>query len=934
MYSCTARICFIACVPQIVEIIRNIPPLANFRHDFEESGEIDLAAAAKADLILAGPDVDDAGVRALIGAKKDGAEIILLRPETGCPDPALLSGIEDVWKLPLQADELRFRFGHWQKTFKKELDFWQKDQFLECLMNTSPNLIWFKTKDGIHELVNSSFCQTVNKTRQQAQGQGHAYIWNVEHDDPACVESERVVMSSGKVHTNEEQITTGEGKRILITYKAPLRDLDNSMMGTLGIGIDVTRERQYQEKLIQNNKALEMIFTTMDCGIVCHSLDGRRVISANNAALGLLGYSSMEELNSCFQMVAPTVVPEDQPRLRAVFSQLKKVGESASYEYRVRHNDGALHHIMGNAKLVEKDGELIFQRFLLDCTAQKLAEQKIQNERDKRQKELVRALSVDFQVVFLLDSDKSEVLQLLDYPDEELKKIFASDMPLEQKLETYISTCVHPDDAEACRREFSFDSLRARLQGNGLHYFNYRALHEGKAHYFQMKAVRAGADSDSFGIVVGLQSVDSRTRQDLMQRGILSDALKQAKKASQAKSAFLSNMSHDIRTPMNAVLGYTRLALDNLENRDTVTIYLKKIMDSGSHLISLINDILDVSHIESGKIQLEESACDLMALLREIWNIIKPTADAKSQQFRIDMDNIRDSNISCDKLRLKQALLNLLSNAVKYTGQGGSICLSIAQLDCQLPGHATYEMRVSDNGMGMSREFIDHLYEPFERAQNSAMAGIQGTGLGMAITKDIVDMMKGEIKVKSEPGAGTEFTLLLTFRTLEKGVRPAVETPATEIGEGDPSVRGGRILLVEDNAMNQEIAYEFLTRAGYSVEIVNNGQEAVNRIESVGVGKYDIILMDVQMPVLDGYSATGLIRALPQKGAATIPIIAMTANSFEEDRVEALNRGMNGHIAKPIDFRKLFGTLDSFLAGQGAVKPEKTAVLCEDESGI
>lgn len=918
MYQCTITIYFAACPPQVEETIKAISPLEHFSHAYEESAEASADKAGRADLILAGPACcNDNDLRVLLQAKKPEAELIVLREKDASPPPEFLPALTDIWPWPLNSRELGFHFRRWQNIFKQGKDLSQSGQFLECLMNTSPNLIWFKDKTGVHELVNASFCQTVNKTRQQVQGRGHAYIWDVESDDPACIESERIVMESGKIHTNEEHITTGEGDRILITYKAPLRDFDQSMMGTMGIGIDVTRERQYYARLLQNNAALETIFTTMDAGILTHALDGSRALSVNNAALKLLDYASLEDLNENFQMVAANVLPEDKERLYTAIKQLKNAGDTASYEYRIAHKDGSLLHIMGNAKLVEKDGELICQRFLLDVTAQRLAEEKAKSEQERRQKELVRALSVDFQLVFVVDEEgeNGAILQLLDYPDQQLKNIFDNALPLIQKIKAYIATCVHPDDRKACEAEFSIGSLHSKLAVDGIYYFNYRVIHEGETHFFQMKAVRAGTIGDSYGIIIGLQSVDSRIRYEMEQRSILSEALKQARRASQAKSAFLSNMSHDIRTPMNAVLGYTALALNHPENSDAVKSYLGKIRDSGSHLVNLINDILDMSHIESGKIQLEENLCHLPLLLREIQNIVKPMADAKNQALSFEMADLRNTDVYCDKLRLKQVLLNLLGNSVKYTPAHGVINLAVSQRACPLAGHATYEFRISDNGIGMSSEFLERIFEPFEREHTAATASIQGTGLGMAITKSIVDLMKGEIAVRSELGSGTEFTILLTFRAhavkdVEK--RKGASFDSNESGSSAPS-RRGNILLVEDNDMNQEIAYEFLTGAGYAVDVANNGQEAVEKMQSAQAGDYDIILMDVQMPVLDGYKATGMIRGLPDRSVAAIPIVAMTANSFEEDRMEALNRGMNGHIAKPIDFKELFALLDKFL---------------------
>lgn len=1037
MYTCTVTVCFAGCPDHVVEVIQAIQPLSPFTHEFTVENSAAAAHVAAADVVIAGPELGQDARRALPDIMRADAELVLLTQGECALPAALLARAVAVWRMPMPDEELRFHFSRWQEWFKQGKELWQTRQFLECTLDTAPNLIWFKDKNGVHELVNASFCRTVNKPREQVQGRKHAYIWNVEADDPACIESERIVMESGEMHVSEETIETGAGRRMLMTYKAPLRNVDGSMMGTMGIAVDVTQERLYQEKLLRNNATLEAMFTTMDCGILYHSLDGSRIISVNRAALELLDFASLDEMQSSgFQMIASTVMEEDRPKLREAISRLKNVGDSTSYEYRIKHADGRLLHVVGNAKLVEKDGEIVCQRFLLDCTAQKLKEEEEQSRKERRQKDLVRALCVDYQLVCVLDPDARDdsILQLMEYPDQNLGRIFSADMPFPQKMEMYIRTCVHPDDQEPFRRAFSTEALKAELTNKKIYYFNYRVLDGEEVYYFQLKAVRAGDLDAPYGIIIGLQSVDASTRKELEQKSRLSEALKQAKKASTAKSIFLSNMSHDIRTPINAVVGYTSLALAHLDRREQVEGYLQKILSSGNHLINLINDILDMSHIESGKIQLEEMPCELPVLLHELWNIVQPAAGAKNQKLTIETENIRDEHVYCDKLRLNRVLLNLLSNSIKYTGEGGVIDLHIAQEDCALPCHAAFVFRIRDTGIGMSEDFLTRIFEPFERAQTSTMAGTQGTGLGMTITKSIVEMMKGEISVRSKPNVGTEFTLRVTFRLAEdqraRSDRDAVANLAVLVVDADRRAaentarllrgrglhvdvaaaakdalrlfgqqsgsyalclidrnlpggggeelarrideqagvcrprmvltcdtwgetrktsaedifdawlgkplfwsdvcdcllssaeassgsdkrrcaRAGRLLLAEDNAMNQEIAKEFLTEAGYMVEVASNGQEAVQMLTASAPGYYDVILMDVQMPVLDGYGATKRIRELEDPKLASIPIVAMTANSFEEDKQEGLMRGMNEYITKPIDFNILFSTLDT-----------------------
>ena len=516
-------------------------------------------------------------------------------------------------------------------------------------------------------------------------------------------------------------------------------------------------------------------------------------------------------------------------------------------------------------------------------------------------------------------------------------------------------------------------------------------------------------------------------------------ALQHEGAANRAKREFLFNMSHDIRTPMNAIIGFTSLAATHIDNREQVLDYLKKISTSSQHLLSLINDVLDMSRIESGKVKIEEKAVHLPDLVHDVRSIIQPNVAAKRLSLFIDTMDIEDEDIITDPLRLNQILLNILSNAIKFTPTGGMISIRIAQKNGAPKGCVCYEFRIKDNGIGMSEEFQKHIFEEFSREESSTVSGIQGTGLGMSITKNIVDLMGGTIALTSEPGKGTEFIVTLCFtRSGQKaepkqlpqleglralvadddtntclnvstmlskiGMRPewtisgkeavirtkyAVEQgdafsvyiidwlipdmngieivrqirkvignrcpiiiltaydwadiedearaagvtafcekplflselrrvlaepfraePASEPAQPTAAdLKGKKLLLVEDNELNREIALEILKEAGFVVDTAEDGAVAVQKIKQAAPGQYDLILMDIQMPNLDGYEATRQIRALPDAEKANIPIFAMTANAFEEDRQNALAAGMNGHIAKPLDVPHLLSVL-------------------------
>ncbi len=891
------------------DIIKEMPPLENFTHEFSQSDEPDRVTAAKADVILA--NLKDMDVKKALGLllpdKRKEAELIVLSDKAVILDlEDNMTEIKDIWTVPMSEEEIRFKFLRWQQTYKMSKDYWETSHFFESTINSVPNLIWYKDKAGLHEKVNDSFCKAVNKKKSQIEGRGHAYIWNVEQDDPACIESEHQVMSKRKTYVSEETIKTGDGIKLLTTYKSPLYDIDGSVMGTVGVAIDITQERAYEQELIKRNRMMETVFTSIDCGVLCHTVDGSKILSINTAALKILGYETLDELISDgFDMVAQSVIDEDKEKVRECLGKLKNEGDSVSMEYSVKHADGKIIHVMGNMKLLKENGELFYQRFLLDCTDQKLQ----QEREEKRQMQLLKALSIDYMFVcyFDLDTSTGNILRIDDDSISIINKVFDGEIPMTESLERYIQMFVYEEDREMLRQFSSQDRLIRELAEKNMYSVNYRAVSGNEIKYYEMKIVRAGEWKQYRGIVLGIRSVDEETRNEMEKKRMLENALVQANKANKAKSVFLSNMSHDIRTPMNAIIGFTSLALSHIDNIEQVEEYLRKIMTSGNHLLNLINDVLDMSRIESGKMKLEENPCRLSDILQGLYNIIQADAKAKKLQLNIEAGDIENEDVICDELRLNQVLLNLLSNAVKYTGEGGSVRLKLTEKTGAPEGYANYEFCITDNGIGMSEDFVQHIFEPFEREKNTTFSGIQGTGLGMAITKNIVDMMNGSIEIKSKKDSGTEVLVSFVFKLNSQ------TKEQREVKDKSLNLQKGRILLAEDNELNQEIAASILSDAGFSVEIAGNGQIAVDMLKQSQEGYYQLILMDVQMPIMNGYEATKEIRKLSDKKLSSIPIFAMTANAFEEDKQEALRCGMNGHIAKPIDVEKLFEVLDKIL---------------------
>ena len=647
--------------------------------------------------------------------------------------------------------------------------------------------------------------------------------------------------------------------------------------------------------------------------------------------------------------------------------------------------------------------------------------------------ELFKKLSLNVDDVFLmLDAETAKV----DYVSPNIERLLGIPWR-EARQDARVLAALHPKDSPDRDKNY----LEGLLSGQQREWDDeYGHLETGERRWFHIVAMGSEVEGRTKHILV----MSDRTA-DKQVNQALSDAVAAAETANRAKSTFLSNMSHDIRTPMNAIIGFTTLALSNIDDTDRVKDYLGKTLASSNHLLSLINDVLDMSRIESGRIHLEEVEVNLSDVLHDLKTIVSGQVYAKQLEFYMDAMDVTDEDVYCDKTRLNQILLNLLSNAIKFTPAGGTVSVRVRQLAGKVRGCGQYEFRIKDNGIGMSQEFAQKIFEPFERERTSTVSRIQGTGLGMAITKNIVDMMGGTIKVQTAQGKGSEFIICLPMRTqaehrpVEKiteleGLKALVvdddfntcdsvtkmlvkvgmraewtlsgkeavlrarqsiemsdvyhayiidwrlpdmngievtrqirslhddtpiiiltaydwsdieveakaagvtafcskpmfmsdlrETLMSALGQNQTDAaqellpqknadfKGRHILLVEDNELNREIAQEILREYGFRVDTAENGAVAVEKVCTAAPGSYDLVLMDVQMPVMDGYTATRKIRALDDPARAKIPILAMTANAFDEDRCNALESGMNGFLSKPIVIGDLVQELHKIL---------------------
>ena len=537
--------------------------------------------------------------------------------------------------------------------------------------------------------------------------------------------------------------------------------------------------------------------------------------------------------------------------------------------------------------------------FLLSCVSRSRTEKRSILQ-DQKRLCVINALGHAYTSISLVNL-KTEEIEIIK-ASENMKPDQKGDILSKARREELTQQMIAEPFQEAYREFADRSTVAKRLEDRAALSFTVQ-MTDGK--WLTMIIVPQGYDKDGklCTVLVANRDVTEEKEREIEQDKNLRNALAVAEHANRAKTAFLNNMSHDIRTPMNAVIGFTALATTHIDNKELVLDYLKKIHTSGEHLLSLINDILDMSRIESGSVQIEYTTVHLPDILQDLRTIIAGSVYSKKQKLHIDIQNVCHEDIITDKLRLMQVLLNIIGNAVKFTPMGGMICVCVSEQPCKKDGYATVVFRVKDNGIGMSPEFQEHVFDSFAREHTVTENGIGGTGLGMAITKNIVDMMGGTIRVESEVGKGTEFTVMLAceISELNPEQKEAIKNKKQENRtESRRSYKGKKILLVEDNELNREIATAIMQEIGLDVDIAEDGTDAVNIMSSAEGRSYDLIFMDIQMPKMDGYTATREIRTLKDPKCANIPIVAMTANAFEEDREKAIRAGMNGHIAKPI----------------------------------
>ncbi len=619
--------------------------------------------------------------------------------------------------------------------------------------------------------------------------------------------------------------------------------------------------------------------------------------------------------------VRETVHPDDKERikntinmenLRKIFSEQKQyVGTYRNIE------DGVQHYYQYDFRRVGDTENIVAGFRLIDAIVEE------QTAREKKEKELIEAnlreekehsevmssLSTIYSTIFRADIDTGRYDILTCVPL--MRRVVAASGNFDDVKDEIIASFIEPEFRDSVRAFLDFNTLSERLKGVNTITMDYKAP---AGQWIQARIVVKRRDNEGVAreILYVARDVTEEKVRDLEQQEALTHALVAAQQASKAKTTFLNNMSHDIRTPMNAIIGFTALAQTHIDDRIQVQDYLDKINTSSTHLLGLINDILDMSHIESGKVKLKETAVHIPGLLHDLCTMLQGLVNSKNQKLSVDILKVIHEDVLTDKIRLNQVLLNIVGNAIKFTQSGGDIIIRLIEKPCSLKNYATYEFSVRDNGIGMTQEYLGHIFETFSREYSSTVSGIQGSGLGMAITRNIVDMMGGDIRVESEEGKGSLFTVTMNLRLAGEIVKneSAAALPGEKEKKKTYDYSGRRALLVEDNELNREIAISLLEETGMLVDSVNDGDVAVSTINQQPSDKYDLIFMDIQMPKMDGYTATREIRALPDNKKAAIPIVAMTANAFEEDKRKSYEAGMDGYISKPVSITAIAKVLD------------------------
>ncbi len=712
--------------------------------------------------------------------------------------------------------------------------------------------------------------------------------------------------------------------------------------------------RQYVLTLlnVQDVRVADEIVKFMDempGGFLIYQADGsEKIIYANKALIRIFQCESLSEFleltkNSFRGMVHPDDLEEVEDTI------LKQIADSQYdldyVEYRIIRKDGEVRWIEDYGHFIRsKSSGDFFYVFLSDATdkitrqltekaalisEKKRHEQKIQTlmkEYDKERKiisqehlrrlEVIEGLSVNYETILYADLDSDKILpyRLSCRTERQFKKRFET-RGFIWYVTDYVNTWVHPEDRDIMLKATSIKYIRQKLLEYKTYYINYRVINGSEIQYLQLRVVNVGSRDHISQIVMGYRKVDEEIRREMEQNQVLEEALNNANLAIIAKNSFLSNMSHDMRTPLNAIFGFTSLAKMHMGDNSAITNYLNKIEASGRQLLDLIDKVLKISWAETNNMQIAEEECSLTEIIQDVYQGMLLKASEKNIALSVNFENLKHSEVCGDAGKLSQILLYLAENAVTYTKNDGRVELCIKELEASANDYIVYQFMIKDTGIGINEDFLENIFEPFEREKNTTFSGIHGTGLGLTIARSIVEMMGGKIEVDSEVGRGSTFTVTLRLRVCNR--------MNEEFSERDGMAdifQNQKVLLVEDNEINLEIETEILKEIGFLVETAENGSIAVEKVKNSKPGEFQLILMDIQMPVMDGRQAAEAIRSLNDPQLSRIPIIALSADAYESDKRMSMESGMDDHLPKPVDVPLLLEAIGRVLKKEGNEK--------------
>ncbi len=645
------------------------------------------------------------------------------------------------------------------------------------------------------------------------------------------------------------------------------------------------------------------------------------ILFINDVMLDIFGCRTLEEFKELTGYTFQGLVhPDDLDAVEdSIHTQIGRSDKQLDYvEYRIIRRDGSVRWVDDYGRLVhtESDGDL-FYVFIRDITEERAARRE-----NIRRARVIEGLSVESTSIYLLDL-VSGSMHPYRLQNETFQRIvselgIAPDEPPDwsRVLNAYAGRFIIPEDRPLYLKEIAKERILERL-GKERHYtVTYRCPGQDDTSpvYMEMFIVRIDDDRQIRNAVMGYRDVTGqvvRVQKEMKEKMDMELALEQEKHANEAKSAFLFSISHDIRTPMNAIMGFTDLAKRHMDDPALLRDYLGKVDEANHHLLALIDDLLEMSRLDYGRVEIKTEPSDLARQIDMVLDMFKPQVEEKSLRLVRDIV-IPPQPVYLDGLRFRRIVGNIVGNAVKFTSPGGEVKVIARQKRVSESGYARYEITVADNGIGMTEEFMTRMFESFEREESATKTGYLGTGLGLTITKRLLDIMGGSIAVTSKKGEGSSFVIDLPLKLADKASLPGEDHSLAE----EPRKAAGeyRILLVEDIDVNRILAETMLSEAGFLVESVPDGSDAVEAVRRHRPWYYDIVLMDIQMPVMNGYEATRLIRALDREDTRSLPIIALSANAREQDRQMSMESGMNSHVSKPFDIAQLIHTVNEHIA--------------------